>query len=116
MTQIKHAFFILIAIASLFFTWPHAIDWVRGGGNILNPLSFFVEPYKLGGTSAFLTMDIAVVWIAYLVWVVPDAKRIGLGAKWGWIFFALSYLGTCFAFPLYLVMRERHLDRQGARG
>jgi hypothetical protein len=24
-------------------------------------------------------------------------------------FLALSFLGTCFAFPLYLIRRERHL-------
>ncbi len=115
MTSIKHAFLILIAVASLFVTWPFAFDWMQAGGNILNPLSFFVDPFRLGGASAFLTVDIAVVWIAYLVWVVPDAIRIGLGKKWGWTFFALSYLGTCFAFPIYLVVRERHLAKTGAR-
>lgn len=53
------------------------------GGDILNPLSFFVDPYRLGGAPAFLTIDIAVCWVAFMVWVVFDAKRIGLGAKWG---------------------------------
>lgn len=111
-TNIKHAFLILLSIGSLFVVWPFGFDWMRNGGNILDPLSFFTDVYKLGGAAAFLTVDIAVVWIAFLTWVVPDAKRIGLGAKWGWTFFALSYLGTCFAFPLYLVVRERYLDRQ----
>jgi hypothetical protein len=87
---------------------------MRAGNNILNFPSFFIQPYLLGGAPAFLTVDIAAAWLAYLIWVVPDAKRIGLGAKMGWLFFFLSYLGTCFAFPLYLVVRERHLDRQKA--
>ena len=111
-TNIKHAFLVLIAFGSLLVVWPFAFDWMKNGGNILNPVSFFTDVYKLGGAAAFLTVDIAVAWTAFLVWVVPDAKRIGLGAKMGWLFFGLSYLGTCFALPLYLVVRERHLDRQ----
>lgn len=110
--QLKHGFLILIAIGSLFVAWPMAFDWMRAGNNILNFPSFFIQPFQLGGAAGFLTVDILVCWAAYLVWVVPDAKRIGLGAKIGWLFFFLSYLGTCFAFPLYLVVRERHLDRQ----
>lgn len=108
--NIKHAFLLLISVGSLFVVWPLAFDWMRNGGNIMNPVSFFTDVYNLGGAPAFLTVDIAVAWIAFMVWVVPDAKRIGLGARWGWTFLVLSYLGTCFAFPLYLVVRERYLD------
>lgn len=88
---------------------------MRAGGDILNPLSFFLEPHRMGGAPVFPTVDLAVAWIAYMIWVVPDAERIGLGAKRGWTFLCLSYLGTCFALPLYLVVRERYLDRKAAR-
>lgn len=108
----KHAVLLLLGVGSLFVVWPFAFDWMRGGGNIMNPVSFFTDVYELGGAPAFLTVDIAVAWLAFMIWVVPDAKRIGLGAGWGWAFIGLSYLGTCFAFPVYLVVRERHLDRQ----
>jgi hypothetical protein len=113
-TQLRQAVLLLLSIGSLFVVWPFAFDWMQNGGNIMNPVSFFTDVYHQGGAAAFLTVDIAVVWIAYMIWVVPDAKRVGLGAKWGWTFLALSYLGTCFAFPLYLVVRERHLARQEA--
>lgn len=114
MKKIKHGVLIVIAIGSLLLAWPHAFNWVLDGGNILNLPSFFIDAYKIGGASAFLTVDLLACWAVYLIWVVPDAKRIGLGAKKGWIFFFLSFLGTCFALPLYLVVRERHLDRQEA--
>lgn len=113
--NIRHGFYLLIGIGSLFVVWPFAFQWMQNGGNILNPLSFFTDVWKLGGAPAFLTTDIAVAWLTFMVWVVGDAKRIGLGSKWGWGFVALSYLGTCFAFPVYLVVRERHLARSGAR-
>lgn len=110
--NVKHIFFVVIGVGSLFVVWPFAFAWMKNGGNILDPLAFFTGVFKLGGAPAFLTTDIAVCWIVFMVWVVFDAKRIGLGAKWGWLFLALSYLGTCFAFPIYLVVRERHLGRQ----
>jgi hypothetical protein len=46
----------------------------------------------------------------FMVWVVFDAKRIGLGYKWGAFFIALSYIGVSIAFPVYLVTPERYVD------
>jgi hypothetical protein len=109
----KHVCFIAIALASVVLAWQHGIAWVQAGGNLLNLPSFFVDAYRSGSAAAFLTVDILAAWVAFMIWVVPDAERIGLGARTGWLFLALSFLGTCFAFPLYLVARERHLAKQG---
>ena len=106
---VRHAFYIFAAIASALVAWWHGIMWVREGGNLLLLPSFFLDAYRSGSASAFLTIDILAVWIVYMVWVVPDAVRVGLGARKGWLFLALSFIGTCFALPLYLVVRERHL-------
>jgi len=65
-----------------------------------------------GSIAAFLSFDMLIGWLVFMVWVVFDAKRIGLGYKWGWIFVALSYIGVSMAFPVYLVTRERFLDKQ----
>jgi len=110
--NVKHAFFILIAIAALLLTWPHAFEWMRGGGNILNPIQFFKDAMAPGGTAAFLSIDMAVAWVVFMIWVVFDSQRIGLGMKWGWLFLALSFIGVSMAFPVYLVTRERYLDRR----
>jgi Terpene cyclase DEP1 len=110
---LRHIVYILFAVTSLVWAWTHGIQWIAGGGNLLNLPSFFIDSYKSGHAAAFLTIDIAVVWATYMIWVVGDAIKIGLGARTGWIFLALSFLGTCFAFPLYLVTRERHLAAAG---
>ena len=102
---------ILIGIVALLITWPHAFDWMRGGGNILNPVQFFADAIAPGGTAAFLALDMAVAWLVFMVWVVFDTQRIGMGMRWGWFFVALSYIGVSMAFPFYLVVRERFLDR-----
>src|SRR6516165_5229381 len=110
-TNIRHAFFILAGAAALVLTWPHAFQWMANGGNILNPVAFFGDAIKAGGTAAFLSIDMAIAWLVFMVWVVFDAKRIGLGYKWGWFFVLLSYIGVSMAFPFYLVTRERHLAK-----
>lgn len=112
-TNIRHTFFVAAGIAALLLTWPHALQWMADGGNILNPIAFFGDAVAAGGTAAFLSVDMAVAWLVFMVWVVFDSKRIGLRYKWGWFFVALSCIGVSMAFPFYLVTRERHLDRQG---
>jgi Terpene cyclase DEP1 len=105
--------YIAAALLSVIAAWYHAFAWMAGGGNIVNLPSFFIDAYNSGSAAAFLTIDIAVAWGVFMIWVVGDAAKIGLGAKTGWLFVALSFLGTCFAFPLYLVVRDRHLQRMG---
>ncbi len=112
--SLKHIFYIAFALVSVVWAWSHAFAWMAGGGNILNLPSLFIDSYKSGSAAAFLTIDIATAWAVYMIWVVGDAKKVGLGARPRWIFLALSFLGTCFAFPLYLVVRERHLAKTGS--
>jgi hypothetical protein len=115
-TNVKHFLFIALGIAALLLTWPHAFDWMRNGGNILDPVDFFGDAIRAGGTAAFLGIDMAIAWLVFMIWVVFDANRIGLGQKWGWFFVVLSYIGVSMAFPFYLVTRERFLDRQAKNG
>lgn len=110
----KHILYILLAVLGLVTSWIHGFAWIAAGGNIVNLYSFFHDSYASGDAAAFLTIDIAIAWAVFMIWVVGDAAKIGLGAGKGWLFVALSGLGTCFAFPLYLVVRERHLARTGA--
>jgi hypothetical protein len=111
-TNIRHAVFIVLGIAAFLLTWPHAFDWMEAGGNILNPVDFFGDAIAHGNTAAFLSLDILFMWVTYMVWVVFDAKRIGLGYKWGIFFLLFSYAGVSLAFPVYLVVRERFIDRR----
>lgn len=112
--SLKHIVFIAAALISSVWAWSLGIAWVTAGGNLLNLPSFFVDAYRSGPAAAFLTIDILFVWGIYIVWVIGDAQRIGLGTKWGVGFALLSFLGTCLSFPLYLVVRERKLAGERA--
>ena len=110
--NLRHAFFVIAGLAALVLTWPYAFDWMAQGGNILNPVAFFGDAIAAGGTASFLSLDMTVAWLVFMVWVVFDAKRIGMGYRIGVLFILLSYIGVSMAFPFYLVTRERYLARQ----
>lgn len=111
---IRHAVYLALGITAFFLTWPHAIVWMREGGNILNPVDFFGDALVHGRTAAFLSLDILFMWVTFMIWVVADAHRIGLGYRRGLFFVFFSYAGVSLAFPVYLIVRERFLDRRGA--
>lgn len=114
--NLKHGIFLILGVIALLTTWPHAFDWMAKGGNILDPVQFFADAINAGGTAAFLSIDMAIAWVVFMIWVVYDADRIGMGMKWGWFFVALSYIGVSFTFPVYLIVRERWLDRRATAG
>lgn len=115
MTQnIKHAIFIILGIAAVPLTWYYGFQWMQGGGNILNPVAFFADAMAPGETAAFLAIDMAIAWVVYMIWVVFDTVRIGMGVKWGIFFVLLSYVSVSLSFPIYLVTRERYLDANRA--
>jgi hypothetical protein len=114
-TNIRHAVYVALGLVALAVTWPYAFDWMGDGGNILNPLDFFGDAIDAGGTAAFLSLDMLIAWTIFMVWVVTDARRIGMRSRTGWYFLLLSYIGVSFAFPVYLVARERFLARQEAQ-
>ncbi|MDN5938316.1 MAG: DUF2834 domain-containing protein [Salinisphaera sp.] len=112
--NIKHAVFVILGVAALFLTWPFAFDWMANGGNIWNPVEFFGDAIKPGGTAAFLSIDMLIAWAVFMIWVIFDTMRIGMGVKWGIFFLLLSYIGVSFTFPIYLVVRERFIDAQAS--
>jgi hypothetical protein len=114
-TNIRHSLFVLLGLVALVTTWPYAFDWMRGGGNILDPIAFFGAAIDAGGTAAFLSIDMLIAWMVFMIWVVADTRRIGLGTRWGAGFVLLSYIGVSFAFPVYLVVRERWVSADSAR-
>ncbi len=108
----RHALFVAAAAISLVWVWTKGFGWPTEGGNLINLPGFFMDAYNSGNAAAFLTIGNLFVWGVFLVWVIADAKRIGLGTGTGVTFAMLSLLGMCFAFPLHLVRRERWLERR----
>ena len=75
------------------------------------------ENYGLAWTGTavdwVLTSDLSIVAIAAGIFMVVEARRIGL--KRVWVYLLLSGVtAMAFTFPLFLAMRERHLAKSKA--
>lgn len=110
--NIRHMFYLVIGLFGAIATWSYGFQWIADGGNVFNPVEFFADGIRPGGTAAFLSIDMAVTWAVFLVWVCQDCMKIGLGKKWAAFFVVLTYIGVCFTFPVYLIVRERYLARK----
>lgn len=65
---------------------------MAAGSNLFNLPSFLIDAYNSGPASAILPIDIVVAWLTFRVRVIGDAQKIGLGARWGWVFVGLAFL------------------------
>lgn len=98
-----------LAILGLVSTWFFNIQYALQGGDLLNLPAFFAQGFANAGSSS-LTVDLFVAFAAFVIWVGPEAKRLGM--PHGWLYPVLGlFIAFAFAFPLFLLMRERHLRK-----
>lgn len=98
----------MLAISGLFGTWIFNLQYVAQSGGF-----DAIEWLRLGfanPAAASLTVDVLVAFAVFIVWALGEARRLGM--RHGWLYPALGFLvAFAFAFPLFLLMRERHLRR-----
>ena len=57
-----------------------------------------------------LSIDLLATASAASIFIVLEGRRVGI--RWWWAYIALSFVTAVgFAFPLFLAVRERHLNR-----
>lgn len=105
----REAAYAGLALVGLLGTWYFNIQYVAQGGGF-HPATWlrlgFVNP-----AAASLTVDLLVAFVAFLFWAVLEARRLRMRA--GWLYPVVGVLvAFAFAFPLFLMMRERHLRFQ----
>lgn len=108
----REAVYALLALAGLLAPWYFNVRYAAQGGSLLD-VGAAIRLAFANPVSSSLSIDVLIAFAVFVVWVVPEARRIGMRA--GWIYPLLGLLiAFAFAFPLFLLMRERHLRREGA--
>ena len=104
--------YAVLAVVGLLVPSYFNVMYVVHGGNLLNPLEFFGYGW-LSPAGRSITTDLFLAYFAFVVFAVVESRRIGM--RYGWVY-PLVALVTAFSFmfPLYLLMRERHLRRSQA--
>ena len=102
----REAAYAALALLGLVCTWHFNLQ-AFGPGSTLDLVGF----YRLGfvnPASSSLTVDLIVAFVAFAVWVVPEATRLGM--RRGWAYPLLGFfVAFAFAYPLFLLLRERRL-------
>ena len=81
--------------------------WVFNGIAVMNGEDYFGAWF---GTAVdwVLSADLTVVAIAVVIFMITEARRLGM--KRVWLYILLSgFTAMAFTFPLFLAMRERKL-------
>ena len=102
--QLLCIFYALIAVAALYGTWSENLLYgspATAGGQFLTDL-------KANPASRSISIDIAFFLLAAAVWMVLEARRIGLRFVWAYVVLAFL-IAISVTFPLYLLAREVRL-------
>jgi hypothetical protein len=100
---------IYLALTVLGFLLPYwqFVPWLAQHG--LNP-ALFVHDLFANRISGFFGVDVFVSALALWIFVIAEGSRLGMRRLW------LPLAGTCligvsFGLPLFLYLRQVHLDR-----
>jgi hypothetical protein len=96
--------FGLLAILGLLLPWYFNLQFMAAGGG----LAGFLRAGLANPAVSSLTFDILIAAGAFLIWMIVESRRLGM-RHW-WIYIVLTFaVAFAFAFPLFLMMRERKL-------
>jgi hypothetical protein len=96
----------VLAVAGLLATWYFNFRFMEEHDG------FSVAAFLAGGyanaAASSLTSDLTVGVLAFLVLLVAESRRLEMSRPW--VYVALTFgVAFAFAFPLFLLMRERRL-------
>ena len=99
--------YLMLAVAGLIGTWTfNALA-------IVQMRDFIGDWVNSGPAVSSLTIDLLVVAIAGCVFIIVEARRLGM--KRAWLYVVLSGITAfAFTFPLFLAMRQRRLAERAA--
>lgn len=101
--------YLVIGTAALILTWVHIPSYM-GSGVVDANVQFWKDALvNANPASTFLAVDILFLALAVEIWMVVESRRLGM--KYVWLYIAIAtFIGISFAVPLYLAMREKHLQ------
>lgn len=105
--KFKHLY-LFLAILGLGYTWYFNIQFYLTAEDI--SITNFIALTKTTFPAQFITADLTVVVITFLIWVVYESLHLKI--RYWWIVIPLTFLiAIAFSFPLYLYMRANRLEQ-----
>lgn len=96
-----------LAVLGLGLPWYFNLQFMAV--NEAGDLRAFVAACFANPAAGSLTMDATVASVAFVAWLLVEAKRLSMRRSWAYIVL-IPTVAFAFAFPLFLLMRERRLQ------
>lgn len=103
------AVYAVIAVVALIATWSQNLAYRDHPSG----LSGFLPDLRVNPGARSITVDIALFFLAAAVFMVIEARRVGIPYVWAYIAGGLL-IAISVTFPLFLIARERRLAAEGA--
>lgn len=99
--------YALIGLLALVGTWGNVLGMVSELGFWGGTLRFWQDTL-VNGSSRFITVDVLFLSLSLVIWMVLEARRLGLPGIWLYVLLGL-FVAISVAFPLFMIHRERRL-------
>jgi hypothetical protein len=96
----------LIALLAFVTTWGNA--WAYVGLGVVGSNVAFWQDTLVNPASRFLTLDVFFLGLAVFVWMVLEARRLGMRFVWLYLLFGML-VAISVTVPIFLINRERAL-------
>jgi hypothetical protein len=103
----KHLF-LALAVLGICYTWYYNIQYFQTAEDP-TLINFFKDAQSNFAGKSF-GADLTVVVLTFFAFYIPDAIKLKI--KFWWVLIPLTFLiAIAFTFPLYLYLRENHLEK-----
>jgi hypothetical protein len=105
------AFYLLVSIGALFATWSNNLTFfaLPNNGGLLG----FIQQTQANPAAASIANDLTFMCMAAFVFMVLEAKRLGI--RFVWVYIVLSCaIAVSVMFPLFLLARQVKLVTRAA--
>lgn len=101
-------FYFAVSAVALVACWRENLSYAPAG--LFVGLSDFLRDLRLTAASRSIANDISLFFLSAAVWMVSEAKRLKMRGAGLYILFGFI-IAISVTFPLFLIARERALDR-----
>ena len=110
--RLRHVYLLLFVVGTL-LPFSQFLPWLSENG--LDVRLFFTELFSTR-IGAFFGLDVIISAVVLLIFAVVETLRLRIdrsGVKLAAVFAATFLAGVSSGFPLFLYLRQRHIDRIG---
>lgn len=106
--RLRHIYLALCVIGVLLPYWQF-VPWLLRNG--LNP-QFFVQQLFANRIGGFFGLDVIVSSVVLWIFIFAEGQRLRMRRLWLPVAASLV-VGVSLGFPLFLYLRQSHIDRKG---